>query len=71
MTSSELRTIVERVLGTVPFAPPVTQEYCASVQASIKALAPGALVDVHHRLTVLVVEARLDRALHRVEVPLA
>ena len=77
VTSGELRIAIEGVLGSVPFTPPLTFDYCIAVQHKIQAACHGALVCVYRRPQVvpvvadlLIVEARCGDSRYRLEVPL-
>lgn len=71
MTSADLRSAIERVLGTVPYTPPVSVKYCECVRDALRKEAPGVELDVYHRHTDLVVEASLGVARHKLVVRVA
>lgn len=72
MTSPKVRVreAVESALGSVPFDPPISVEYCAAVRDAIRAALPSASIDVFHRLTELVVDVRVGDVTYATVVPL-
>jgi hypothetical protein len=65
VTYADLKTAIERSVQAVPFAPPVTKEYCEKVRDALrKEVPPGTLTEAYYRVaskrgpTEIVVEAR-------------
>lgn len=68
----DLRLAVERLFNTLPFEPPITEQYCARLRDALRPCLPkDTLLDVFHRHTEIVVEARIDGDVHSVIQALA
>lgn len=69
MTTLQIEAEIEAVLGEVPFEG-VSVAYCEAVRDALRRQLPGFELDVMHRYTELVVEARRGAEFCRSKFPL-
>jgi hypothetical protein len=70
VTGGELRELIEFAIGSVPYDPPITVDYCGEIRDVLRASLPDASIEVYHRHTELIACVRAGKTRYELVLPL-